>query len=94
MKSKNRLKKSFVILNDKGLHARPATELVRCASSFESRVFLGYRGFNANAKSILSILMLAATRGASIQLEAEGVDAEAAVTAIIKLANNKFNIDY
>ncbi|MCB1072236.1 MAG: HPr family phosphocarrier protein [Chlamydiales bacterium] len=92
--SKNKLKKSFIILNDKGLHTRPATELVKCASVFKSQIFLIYQGLNVNAKSLLGILMLAATRGAKIEIEAEGIDAEDAVTAIIKLASAKFNIQY
>ncbi len=94
MESKNKLKKSFIILNDKGLHTRPATELVKCASVFKSQIFLVYQGLNVNAKSLLGILMLAATRGAKIEIEAEGIDAEDAVAAIIKLASAKFNIQY
>ncbi|MDN3509242.1 MAG: HPr family phosphocarrier protein [Candidatus Neptunochlamydia sp.] len=92
MESKNKLKKSFIILNDKGLHTRPATELVKCASAFESQIFLVYQGLNVNAKCLLSILMLAVTRGAKIEIDAEGIDAEDAVAAIIELASAKFNI--
>jgi phosphocarrier protein len=47
-----------------------------------------------NAKSLLGILMLAAAKGSSIGVEAEGVDAEAAVQSIIDLAQNNFHIDY
>lgn len=94
MESKNKLKESFIILNDKGLHTRPATELVKCASVFKSQIFLIYQGLNVNAKSLLGILMLAATRGAKIEIEAEGADADAAISAIINLANAKFNIQY
>lgn len=94
MDSSNKLKKSFVILNDKGLHTRPATELVKCAQVYKSQIFLIYQGLNVNAKSLLGILMLAATRGAKIEIEAEGADAQDAITAIISLARNKFNIRY
>lgn len=83
-----------MILNDKGLHTRPATELVKCASAYKSQIFLIYQGLNVNAKSLLGILMLAATRGAKIEIEAEGADAVEAVEAIIKLASIKFNIQY
>ncbi|MGE0197974.1 MAG: HPr family phosphocarrier protein [Simkaniaceae bacterium] len=94
MHSKEKIKKSFVILNDKGLHTRPATELVKCAQIYKSQIFLVYQGLNVNAKSLLGILMLAASRGAKIDIEAEGNDAEDAVNAIITLAKNKFNIQY
>jgi len=94
MESKNKLRKSFIILNEKGLHTRPATELVKCASIFKSQIFLIYGGVNVNAKSLFGILMLAATRGAKIEIEAEGIDAEAAIASIIKLATTKFNAHY
>lgn len=89
-----KVKKAFVVINDKGLHTRPATELVKCAQVFKSQIYLGYEGLSVNAKSLLGILMLAAARGAKINIEAEGQDAEEAVDAIIRLANNKFNIKY
>ncbi|MCB1082343.1 MAG: HPr family phosphocarrier protein [Chlamydiia bacterium] len=87
-------KSAFVILNEKGLHTRPATELVKCAQSFKADIFLVYQGLNVNAKSILDILMLCATRGARVEVEAEGRQAEEAVDAIVSLARNKFNIHY
>lgn len=94
MTSKPKIKKSFVIVNDKGLHTRPATELVKCAQIFKAQIYLGYEGLSVNAKSLLGILMLAAARGAKISIEAEGQDAEEAVNAIVRLAHNKFNIKY
>lgn len=84
----------FVVLNDKGLHTRPSTELARCASSFRSVINLVHNGRLINAKSLLSILMLAAIRGTKIEIRAEGEDAEAAVQALLMLAEQKFNIDY
>lgn len=87
-------KANFVVANDKGLHTRPSTELVRCTSSFNSRINLYYRNYIVNAKSLLGILMLAAGKGAKISIEAEGEDAENAVKAILNLAKNKFNIKY
>lgn len=87
-------KAMFVVLNDKGLHTRPSTELVKCAGNFEAEIHLTYRNFEVNAKSILGILMLAAEKGAKISVEAIGDDAEAAVNAILKLAQHKFNIKY
>jgi len=85
---------SFVVINEKGLHTRPSTELVKCAATFKSQVMLIYQDLTVNAKSLLGILMLAASRGAKIRVEAEGDDAEEAVKSILKLAKNKFNIKY
>jgi phosphocarrier protein HPr len=89
-----RYKDFFVVVNEKGLHTRPSTELVKCATSFKAQVMLRYQNCTVNAKSLLGILMLAATRGAKISVEAEGEDAEQAVKTILELARNKFNIKY
>jgi phosphocarrier protein len=89
-----KFKDSFVIINDKGLHTRPSTELVKCASMFKSQVTLHYQDLTVNAKSLLGILMLAAARGAKITIEAIGEDAEEAVKSIVELAKNKFHIKY
>ena len=87
-------KKSFTVLNEKGLHTRPSTELVRLASTFKSEINLTYQDLTVNAKSLLGILMLAAAKGAKVQVDAEGEDAKEAVSAILKLADSKFNIKY
>lgn len=84
----------FSILNDKGLHTRPSTELVKCAARFESHIELSYRDFVVNAKSLLGILMLGAEKGAKISVEAIGSDAEKAVKALEALAQSGFNIKY
>jgi phosphocarrier protein HPr len=84
----------FVVVNEKGLHTRPSTELVKCATTFKSQVNLVYQDMTVSAKSLLGILMLAASRGAKIRVEAEGSDAEEAVKTILNLARNKFNIKY
>jgi phosphocarrier protein HPr len=91
---KKLIKGKFVVNNDRGLHTRPSTELVKCASSFKSQVFLIYQKNHVNAKSLLGILMLAASKGAKIGIEAEGEDAEEAIQSIIELANNNFHIKY
>lgn len=94
MSKKIKLKDVFTIMNDKGLHTRPATELVRCASSYKSSITLNYQDLVVNAKSLLGILMLAAAKGAKIHVEAEGEDAGEAIQAILNLAKGKFNINY
>ena len=87
-------KDSFVVINEKGMHTRPSTELVKCASAFKAQIMLFYQGCSVNAKSLLGILMLAAARGSKIQVVAEGEDAEEAVVALLHLASNKFNIKF
>lgn len=88
------VKGKFVVANDRGLHTRPSTELVRCASLFRSQVLLIYHKHAVNAKSLLGILMLGAAKGAKIAIEAEGEDAEEAVASIIDLAKKNFYIKY
>lgn len=70
-----------------GLHARAAAKLVRVASGFASRVELRRidSGVSADAKSILSVLMLAASRGTNLHASVEGTDEDAAMTAIDEL---------
>jgi len=70
-----------------GLHARAAAKLVRVASTFQSQVHLRRLegDVTADAKSILSVLMLAAGRGTELQASADGVDEEAAMDAIERL---------
>lgn len=84
----------FTILNDRGLHCRPSAEIVRCATLFKSNIFLNYRKTRVNAKSLFGILTLAAAKGARIKIEAEGVDAEAAVSSLLDLAEKSFLIAY
>ena len=87
-------KGSFKVRNDKGLHTRPSTELVKCAASFRSKIELSCKNYVVNAKSLLGILMLAANKGALIRVEAFGTDSNEAVEALLRLANNNFNVNY
>lgn len=91
---KAKAKGRFVVGNDRGLHTRPSTEIVKCATSFKADVSLIYQKNQVNAKSILGVLMLAAAKGAKITVEATGEDAEQAVSSLIELAHNNFNIKY
>jgi len=84
----------FVVKNDRGLHTRPSTEIVKCASLFKSQITLTYKKTTVNARSILGILMLAAEKGSRIKVTAKGPDAEEAVKAFKELAANLFHIKY
>ena len=75
-----------------GLHARAAAKLVRVASEYESQVMLQRidTSVSADAKSILSVLMLAASHGTALHASADGVDEEAAINAIEQLFADGF----
>ncbi len=84
------LEKSFTIVNPLGVHARPAAQLVKTANRFESEVWIKKDGQRVNGKSIMGVLMLAATQGSTLVIEADGTDASAAVEAIGKLIAEGF----
>ena len=79
------------IVNKLGLHARASAKLTQIASSFKSEVWLSRNGRRVNAKSIMGVMMLAAGKGASITIDAQGDDAEAALAALQKLIADKFD---
>ncbi len=78
------------IVNKLGLHARASAKLTQLASGFQSEIHLARNGRRVNAKSIMGVMMLAAGKGSSIVVEAEGADAEAALAAIGALIADKF----
>ncbi len=79
-----------LIVNKLGLHARASAKLTQIASRFKCEVWLSRNGRRVNAKSIMGVMMLAAGKGASITIESEGEDAEAALAALRKLIADKF----
>lgn len=83
--------RTFMIKNKLGLHARAAALLVKTANQFVSEVSIEKDGLEVNGKSIMGILMLAATKGTKITLKAEGKDAAQAIQTLGKLIENKFN---
>ena len=76
------VRKTMEIVNKLGLHARAAAKLVELASRFGSRISLRREGREADAKSIMRVMMLAASKGTSIEVVAQGDDAAEAVDAI------------
>jgi phosphocarrier protein len=78
------------IRNPLGLHARAAARFVRAASRFRSRVTLSRDGKTMDGKSILGILLLAASRGTRLVVAADGDDEEAAVAALVSLVDGGF----
>jgi phosphocarrier protein len=84
------IERSVTVTNSLGLHARPAAQLVRLASSFQSHIELVKDEMAVNAKSIMGVMMLAAECGSTLQLRAEGDDAEAALAALAELVGKGF----
>jgi phosphocarrier protein HPr len=84
--------RTVTISNRLGLHARAAARLVRRASQFNSSVTLLREdtGETADGKAILSVLLLAASRGTSLIIKTEGDDEERAMNALVELVEQKF----
>ncbi|MGQ0541188.1 MAG: HPr family phosphocarrier protein [Blastocatellia bacterium] len=80
------------IVNPLGLHARAAAQLVKLAGKFKSRIMLSRRdeGIHANAKSILSVLTLAASYGTVLEISVEGEDADDAFREVAHLFESGF----
>ncbi len=81
----------MTVVNDLGLHARPAGEFVKVASRFESDVWVAKDGESVNGKSIMGVMTLAAECGSQLTVRAEGTDAEGAVAALERLVAGGFS---
>ena len=84
------IEREVEIVNRLGLHARAAAKLVQTAGGFDSRLWLVKDGEVVDAKSILGLLLLAASQGTTVTLRAEGADAEEAVDAVATLIADRF----
>jgi phosphocarrier protein HPr len=83
-------KAEVVIDNKLGLHARASAKLTELASRYQAEVWLTRNDRRVNAKSIMGVMMLAAGKGATVTIETEGSDAEAALAAVQALIADKF----
>ena len=81
------------ICNQRGLHARASAKFVKLASEFESEIKVTRDGVTVDARSIMGLLMLGAGIGCSIDVSAEGADAEEAIEALTDLVARKFDED-
>ena len=84
------LKATAKITNKRGLHARASAKIVEAAARFQSEITIVKDGSRVNARSIMGLMMLAASLGSEIGGEAEGSDADAAMTAMLALIEAKF----
>ncbi len=81
------------INNRLGLHARPAMSFVETASGFQSEIWVKGNNQRVDGKSIMQMMMLAATRGTKLEIEANGPDAEAAIARLVELVRSGFDED-
>lgn len=79
------------IVNKLGMHARAAAKFVTLASRFQSDIVVRRGDREVNAKSIMGVMMLAAAKGAVIEIRAQGEDAEEALEELVGLVNKRFD---
>ena len=84
------IERKVEIVNRLGLHARAAAKLVHAAGAFESEITLSRDGEEADGKSILGILLLAAAQGTEIEIRCDGPDEEDAIDALAEMIENRF----
>ena len=82
---------NFVIKNETGLHARPASVIVKEASKFSSEIVLKAAGKEANLKSIMAVMSLGLAKGTDVVLEANGEDEAAALEAMGKIVESQLD---
>ena len=88
------VQENLKIINQLGLHARPAALIAQTAGSFASAINLIKDGVRVDAKSIMGVMMLAAEHGSTLTLTVEGTDEQEASAAIKQLFENKFNEEF
>lgn len=84
------LQQEIEIVNKLGLHARASAKLTQTASQFQSEVWLSRNSKRVNAKSIMGVMMLAASKGSAIGIETTGPDEQLAMNALVELIQNRF----
>lgn len=85
------IEKKVTIINNAGLHTRPAATIVKIAAQFESEFFILKDGLNINGKSIIGVMTLAAAKGSELELSFEGTDEKKMAEAILDYFNRGFD---
>lgn len=86
-------KQTVTIVNQLGLHARAATKLAQLCQQFSAKIELIQDKQTADANSVLALLMLASSKGKTLQVATDGTDAQQALDAVVNLINNGFDED-
>jgi phosphocarrier protein HPr len=85
------LTQTVTIVNKLGLHARAAALFAKTAAGYSSQIKVELKGKQVDAKSVMSLMLLAANQGTEITVHAEGTDQQEALEALLTLINNRFN---
>lgn len=84
-------RRTVEIVNERGLHARASAKFVKLAGSFDAEIQVSREGQTVDARSIMGLMMLAAGIGSSVEISAEGPEAETALEALCELVANRFD---
>lgn len=87
-------RRSLKIINEKGLHARASARLVEVVEGFDATAELSRDGLSASGDSIMGLLMLAASKGTTVELETTGPDADALADALEALVADRFGEEF
>ena len=87
------LEETVTIINKLGLHARTAGKLIETTSRFSCDITIEKDGRNVDGKSIMAMMMLAASKGTEIKIKTNGEDEAEALKSVIELINNRFDED-
>lgn len=85
------IEKTYKLLNENGLHARPATKIAELVAKYNSKVLVSCNGMEVDAKRVINLLMLGAECGMDLSFKVDGQDAEPLINAIGNLINQKFS---
>lgn len=83
---------NLTLLNQEGMHARPAGLLVKTANQFKSKIEIEYNGKTVNARSVFGLMSLGLVYNAGFTLKIDGDDSEQAAQAIRQLVDNQFKV--
>lgn len=85
------ISQSLTIINKLGLHARAAAKLATLAGRYSSSIKVSTQGKDVDCKSVMSLMLLAASKGTDITIHIQGKDEQEAMNAIVELINNRFD---
>ncbi len=91
--SSDTVRRTIPIINKRGLHARAAAKFVNCAERFQAEIYVTRQGVEVPGRSIMGLMMLAASPGCFIRVVAEGAEARQALNALVELVENGFGED-
>jgi phosphocarrier protein HPr len=89
--SRPHLRRTVEIINERGLHARASAKFVKAAAQYDAEVKVSREGSTVDAQSIMGLMMLGAGPGSLLEIEASGPEAEAALSTLVQLIEDRFH---